>query len=115
MQSACNIVREVCFPASLRLLDSRISWRSQLLQENMSETLIQPRGAREGSFDAYFWVRDANALFPEFKSKGADIAFEPIDRKLYGMREFAVRDLDGHVLIFAHDISDRIRSGEAQA
>ena len=52
--------------------------------------------------DAYFWVNDADALCEEFRSKGADVVCEPEDQP-YGMREFPVRDLDGHVLHFGHD------------
>jgi catechol 2,3-dioxygenase-like lactoylglutathione lyase family enzyme len=78
---------------------------SVMLSRVDDPTLIRPRVAHEDSFDAYFWVRDADTPFADFKPKGADVVFEPIDRNLYGMREFAVRGLDGHVLIFAHDIS----------
>jgi uncharacterized glyoxalase superfamily protein PhnB len=66
---------------------------------------IHPNGVHPDTMDAYFWVRDADALHAEFSAKGADIAFAPFDETAYGMREFAVRDPDGHVLIFAHDIS----------
>jgi uncharacterized glyoxalase superfamily protein PhnB len=65
---------------------------------------IHPNGAHEGSMDAYFWVRDADALHAEFGANGADILFAPRDETAYGQREFAVRDPDGHVLIFAHSI-----------
>lgn len=66
---------------------------------------IHPNGAHEHTMDAYFWVQDADALYAEFKAKGADIICEPTDETSYGMREFWVRDIDGYVLIFAHDIS----------
>ena len=60
----------------------------------------------EGRFDVYFDVDDADALFAEFSAKGADIVCEPEDMP-YWMREFQVRDLDGHLLAFGHDISPR--------
>jgi uncharacterized glyoxalase superfamily protein PhnB len=80
---------------------------SVMLSQVDDRTLIRPHGAHHDtldSFDAFFWVRDADSLFEEYKGKGADIVFAPVDR-IYKMREFAVRDLDGYVLIFAHDIS----------
>ena len=63
---------------------------------------FRPNSAFDGRWDAYFWVRDADALFAEFTAKGADVVCEPEDQE-YGMREFQVRDLDGHLLCFAHD------------
>ena len=65
---------------------------------------IHPNAEHDGRFDAYFWVRDADALFAEFSANGADIVCEPEDYE-YQMREFQVRDLDGHLLAFGHDIS----------
>ena len=58
----------------------------------------------EGRFDVYFDVDDADALYAEFKANGADIVCEPEDQP-YWMRDFQVRDLDGHLLAFGHDIS----------
>ena len=63
---------------------------------------FKPNGAYDGRCDAYFWVRDADALFAEYRASGADIICEPEDQ-IYGMREFQVRDIDGHLLIFGHD------------
>jgi catechol 2,3-dioxygenase-like lactoylglutathione lyase family enzyme len=70
---------------------------------------IHPNAEYDGRFDAYFWVRDADALFAEFQARGADIVCEPEDQ-VYQMREFQVRDPDGHLLAFGHDLS-----GTAQA
>jgi catechol 2,3-dioxygenase-like lactoylglutathione lyase family enzyme len=36
---------------------------------------IHPNGAHPDTMDAYFWVRDADALFAEFKANGADVVF----------------------------------------
>ena len=55
-------------------------------------------------WDAYFWVRDADALFEEFRSKGALIEYEPVTQEGYGNREFAIRDLEGHVLAFGQEM-----------
>ena len=39
-----------------------------------------------------------------FSGKGADVVCAPEDQ-VYGMREFLVRDPDGHVLAFGHDMT----------
>ena len=63
---------------------------------------FQPNSHFDGRWDAYFWVQDADALFAEMSAKGANVVCEPEDQ-VYGMREFQVRDLDGHLLAFGHD------------
>ncbi len=63
---------------------------------------FRPNSHFDGRWDAYFWVTDADALHAEFQAKGADVVCEPEDQ-VYGMREFQVRDLDGHLLAFGHD------------
>jgi catechol 2,3-dioxygenase-like lactoylglutathione lyase family enzyme len=68
---------------------------------------IRPNGSDGESWDAYVWVRDADALFAEFSARGADIAYAPVDRNYYGNREFALRDPDGYIIAFAHDIAAR--------
>ena len=65
---------------------------------------FRPNASYDGRFDAYFDVDDADALYAEFKANGADIVCEPEDQP-YMMREFQVRDLDGHLLAFGHDTS----------
>lgn len=52
---------------------------------------------------AYLYVDDADALFAEFSGKGVDIV-EPLADTFYRMREFTLRDPDGHLLAFAHDL-----------
>ncbi len=53
---------------------------------------FRPNGSYDGRCDAYFYVRDADALHAEFASKGADIVCPPSDLPCL-MREFQVRDL----------------------
>ena len=65
---------------------------------------VHANAEHEGRIDAYFWVRDADALHREFTGSGADVICEPEDR-VYGMREILVRDVDGHVLCFGHDLT----------
>lgn len=67
---------------------------------------FRPNGAYDGRFSVYLYVEDADALHAELAAKGADIICAPEDQP-YMMREFQVRDLDGHVLGVGHDISKR--------
>ncbi|HYD85893.1 MAG TPA: VOC family protein [Vitreimonas sp.] len=60
----------------------------------------------DGRFSLYLDVSDADALHAEFAAQGADIVCAPEDQP-YFMREFQVRDLDGHLLGVGHDISGK--------
>lgn len=60
-------------------------------------------GGRTGVWDTYIWVRNADTLFAEFGANGAIIEYEPCIREAYDMKEFAVRDLDGHIIAFGQD------------
>ena len=53
-----------------------------------------------GYWDAYVWINDADSLFGEFTKNGAIVDYEPCIQAEYDMKEFAVRDLDGHVIAF---------------
>jgi catechol 2,3-dioxygenase-like lactoylglutathione lyase family enzyme len=77
---------------------------SVMLNQVGPEDTFRPNGDYDGRCDAYFWVRDADALCEEFKAAGAEIVCEPDDQP-YGMREIVVRDPDGHLMIFGHDIT----------
>ena len=66
--------------------------------------IVRPNSSYNGRFDVYFDVADADALHVELKAQGAHIVCEPEDQP-YEMREFQVRDLDGHLLAFGHDLS----------
>jgi len=67
---------------------------------------VHPNAENDGRIDAYFWVNDADALHREFSDSGADVVCGPEDQ-VYGMREFLVRDPDGHVLAFGHDTTGK--------
>jgi uncharacterized glyoxalase superfamily protein PhnB len=58
---------------------------------------------RDGLWNAYFWVKDAKALFAEMKKAGAIIDYE-LETKPYGVLEFGIRDLDGHDIAFGQDL-----------
>jgi DNA-binding transcriptional MerR regulator len=47
------------------------------------------------SQSAYVYVEDPDALCAEYQQAGADIV-DPVDSRPYGMRDFVVRDPDGH-------------------
>jgi catechol 2,3-dioxygenase-like lactoylglutathione lyase family enzyme len=65
-----------------------------------TSTRLSPNEQQGGTWDAFFWVRDARALHAELESNGADIVYGPLVQKAYNMEEFAVRDRDGYVLGF---------------
>jgi catechol 2,3-dioxygenase-like lactoylglutathione lyase family enzyme len=69
-----------------------------------SSERISPNEKQGGTWDAFFWVRDARALHTELKMNGASIAYGPVIQEEYQMLEFAVRDTDGHVLGFGESL-----------
>ena len=56
-----------------------------------------------GTLTLYIEVEDVRRLHDEVRAKGADITM-PLTDQFYGMREFAMRDPDGWVLMFAQPI-----------
>ena len=64
---------------------------------------ISPNEQQGGTWDAFFWVNDAEALCDELKSKAAELVYEPVIQAEYNMKEFAARDIDGHVLGFGQE------------
>jgi catechol 2,3-dioxygenase-like lactoylglutathione lyase family enzyme len=67
---------------------------------------ISPNERQGGTWDAFFWVRDAQALHAELKANGADIVYGPIIQDAYQMKEFAVRDREGYVLGFGQPLTN---------
>jgi predicted enzyme related to lactoylglutathione lyase len=65
---------------------------------------ISPNEKQGGTWDAFFWVRDARALHAELKGKGAEVVYGPIVQEAYRMEEFAVRDREGYVLGFGEPL-----------
>ena len=61
---------------------------------------IMPNSKQGGTWDAFFWVRDAQALCDELRARGADVVYGPLIQHEYNMKEFAVRDGEGYVLGF---------------
>lgn len=51
----------------------------------------------------FLWVADADALYAEFKRRGAELGEEPKTQP-YGIREFYARDGNGVLLVFGQDV-----------
>ena len=66
---------------------------------------ISPNEKQGGTWDVFFWVRDARALHAELLANGADIVYAPIVQEEYQMEEFAVRDREGYVLGFGQPLA----------
>jgi len=57
----------------------------------------------DACWDAYIWVKDADALYEELRSRGVKITRE-IENEPYGCRDFDVEDNSGYILCFGQDI-----------
>ena len=78
--------------------------QSIMLRKVDNPEKISPNEQQGGTWDVFFWVRDALALHSEFVANGADIVYGPIVQREYQMEEFAVRDLNGYVLGFGQSL-----------
>ncbi len=58
---------------------------------------------RNHSYFAYIQVEGLDALFAEFHAKGVDMLSHPMD-KPWGMREFGIRTIDGHRIMFGQEL-----------
>jgi catechol 2,3-dioxygenase-like lactoylglutathione lyase family enzyme len=56
------------------------------------------------SYMAYIVADNVDALFAEYEANGVEI-IKPLRDEAHGMREFGIRTLDGHRLIFGQSIS----------
>lgn len=57
----------------------------------------------DACWDAYIWVKDADALYDELRSRGVKVTRE-IENAPYGCRDFDVEDNSGYILCFGQDI-----------
>lgn len=80
-------------------MPSRDGFIFMLQQVEPSSNATRSPG-RGDMWDAYVWVNNADLLFAEFQQNGANIEYEPCIREAYDMKEFAVRDPDGHIIAF---------------
>lgn len=58
----------------------------------------------DACWDAYIWVKDAQALYDELRAQGVKIAREICDTD-YGCRDFDVEDNSGYILCFGQDLA----------
>jgi catechol 2,3-dioxygenase-like lactoylglutathione lyase family enzyme len=56
-----------------------------------------PTGVR-----VFFWVKDVNALHEQVIKRGVTIAV-PLETRSYGIRDFAIRDPNGVLLVLGQD------------
>lgn len=76
-----------------------------MLSQTADLSRIRPNGSDGCSWDAYIWVKDADALYAELAAAGAQIVHLPVYRKEYGNQEFAVRDPDGYIIGFGQNLT----------
>jgi uncharacterized glyoxalase superfamily protein PhnB len=74
-----------------------------MLSQIDDPSYVRPNNLRDGAWDAYVWVEDADALHAEFVAKGATIA-RPLCDQMYGCRDFDVLDCNGYRLCFGQDL-----------
>lgn len=60
---------------------------------------------------AYVYVEDADAMCAEFRKRDVAIVRSPQDM-FYGLRDFDIRDPDGHLIAFGHDLEDAASGSE---
>lgn len=77
---------------------------SIMLRRVRAPELIVPNEKQGGTWDAFFWVRDARALHAELAANGAVVVYGPMVQQAYQMLEFAVRDPEGYVLGFGETV-----------
>lgn len=70
-----------------------------LIVESSKNTRQEP-----GTGNLIILTHEVDELFERCRSAGVDVIVEPDDRP-YGQRDFALRDPDGNVLIFACNIN----------
>lgn len=64
---------------------------------------IVPNESQGGTWDVFYWVSDAQALYEELVARAADVVYGPVIQHEYHMKEFAVRDCEGYVLGFGQE------------
>ena len=64
---------------------------------------IPPGDLGDHSWYGYVTVSDAAALFAKYQSAGAEFT-QSLSDKPWGMREFGVRTIDGHRIMFGQEL-----------
>jgi uncharacterized glyoxalase superfamily protein PhnB len=68
-----------------------------------AQLFLSPGEPGPASCSLHFVVDDADAMFAYHEAAGVEVVVPPGDRE-YGLRDYAVRDLDGYELVFGHYI-----------
>jgi uncharacterized glyoxalase superfamily protein PhnB len=55
------------------------------------------------SWYGYITVTDVDALYAEYRRAGAELT-QPLMSKPWGMREFGIRTIDGHRVMFGQEL-----------
>jgi uncharacterized glyoxalase superfamily protein PhnB len=58
----------------------------------------------DACWDAYIWVKNADALYAELRARGVKITREICDTE-YGCRDFEVEDNSGYILCFGQNLA----------
>jgi predicted enzyme related to lactoylglutathione lyase len=74
-----------------------VVWR-----DNSAIHFVRGEGSPKG-VHLFQWVKDVDAYFKEVVDRGAQVSAEPADQP-YGIREFAVRDINSIGIVFGQDI-----------
>jgi uncharacterized glyoxalase superfamily protein PhnB len=90
-------------PPSFVLLH-RDTCHVMLKQAMISEHVVPNRQNSDQLWNMYFWVTDVAALYRELTRRGALIEYDLVDQP-YGVREFAVLDLDGYSIGFGQEMT----------
>jgi uncharacterized glyoxalase superfamily protein PhnB len=77
--------------------------RLMLDQSPPGAVLVPHWKVNANMWNVYFWTDDVDALFAEFRDRGAKIDYGLGD-KPYDVREFGIQDLDGHDIGFGQPI-----------
>jgi uncharacterized glyoxalase superfamily protein PhnB len=64
---------------------------------------MEPAALGDHSWYGYVTVSDASALFAEYRAAGAELT-QTLADKPWGMREFGIRTIDGHRLMFGQEL-----------
>jgi uncharacterized glyoxalase superfamily protein PhnB len=65
---------------------------------------IPPADLGDHSWYGYVTVSDASALFDEYRAAGAEFT-QTLADKPWGMREFGIRTIDGHRIMFGQELA----------
>ena len=68
---------------------------------------IPPENLGDHSWYGYVTVSDACALFDEYRAAGAEFT-QTLADKPWGMREFGIRTIDGHRIMFGQELAARL-------